>query len=58
MLAAWDNDILEVINLLLDNDADGSLKGNGGKTVFDYAKENEKVNGTEAYWRLNDGQFE
>ncbi|MFW6025874.1 MAG: ankyrin repeat domain-containing protein [Candidatus Woesearchaeota archaeon] len=48
----------EVINVLLNNGADGSIKCEKGKMAFDYAKDNKGLKGTDAYWRLNDAQYE
>ena len=28
-----------------------------GKTPFDYAKDNEALRGTDAYWRLDEARF-
>ena len=47
-----------VIEALLDAGADPTLRDEDGKIPFDYAKDNEALKGTEAYWRLNDGRFE
>lgn len=47
-----------VIEALLDAGADAALRDEAGKVPFDYAKDNEALRGTEAYWRLNDGRFE
>jgi ankyrin repeat protein len=58
MYAARSNNNLEVINLLLNNGADGSLESNNGKTAFDHAKDNEYLKGTDAYWELNEAQYE
>ena len=48
----------EVIDVLLDNGADGTLESDIGKTAFDYAEENSFIKDTDAYWRLNDAQYE
>ena len=47
----------DVIMLLLDNNADGKLKGADGKTPFQSAKGNPNLKGTKAYWALNDAQY-
>ena len=47
-----------VIEALLDGGADAALRDEGGNVPFDYAKDNEALKGTDAYWRLNDGRFE
>lgn len=58
MWAAGHNPNPEVIELLLDAGADGTLKDSRGKTAFDHAKEqNEALVGTDVYWRLNDARF-
>jgi len=43
---------------LIDNDADLDIQDNTGKKAFEYAKENENLKGTEAYWTLSDHSFE
>jgi ankyrin repeat protein len=47
----------EVVVALIKAGADGSLKDASGKTAFEDLNENSKVKGTEAYWMLNDAQF-
>jgi len=37
--------------------ADGRSKDEDGKTPYDYAKENEELAGTKAYWRLNETRY-
>ena len=32
-------------------------KDKDGKTALDYAKKNEALKGTDAYWKLNDASF-
>ena len=44
----------ENIQTLLDTGADDSLVDNYGKTAFDRAKNNNAIEGTDAYWRLHD----
>lgn len=46
------NNSPENITTLLDTGAKAKVRDNTGKTVFDYAKENEYIQGTDAYWRL------
>ncbi len=41
-----------VIALLLDRGADPKLRSKEGKLPVDYAAENEKLQGTDVYWRL------
>ena len=43
---------------LLDAGADGGAKNDKNETPFDLAKLNEKPKGTDAYWRLNDAQYD
>ena len=38
--------------------ASGSVKNSDGKTPFDLAVKNELIKGTDAYWKLNDAQYE
>ncbi len=47
----------ENIAALLEAGASGSVKDDDGKTPFDYAQDNDKVEGTTAYWALNDAQY-
>jgi hypothetical protein len=42
---------------LLEAGASGGVKDKKGKTPFDYARGNDKVEGTAAYWALNDAQY-
>ncbi len=56
--AAFINRTPSAIEALLDAGADPALRDEDGKVPFDYAKDNEALKGTEAYWRLNDGRFE
>ena len=47
-----------VIAVLLDAGADPKVLDNDGKLPFDYAEDNEKIKGTNAYWKLNDARFQ
>lgn len=47
----------ESVTILLNAGADGSLKDEYGKTPFDLAIDNGKLNGSNAYWALNDARF-
>ena len=38
--------------------ANPGARDDNGKTPFDYAKENEALKGTDAYWLLNEARFE
>ena len=46
-----------IIVALLKAGADGAARDKGGKTPFDLAKDNGKLNGTEAYRLLNEAQY-
>ena len=52
MWAASKNENPEVIITLLKAGADGKAKDNEVKTAFDYAQDNEKLKGTDAYRQL------
>ena len=56
-LAAFDGTPDKVL-ALLDAGADGRAKNDDNETPFDRAKDNEKLKGTDAYWRLNDAQYD
>lgn len=47
-----------MVIILLDAGADPKAKTNDSKTAFDLIQENKKLKGTDAYWRLNDLQYE
>ena len=47
-----------VIVALIEGGADPGARNDDGKTPFDYAKENEALKGTDAYWLLNEARFE
>ena len=47
-----------VILALLDAGADTAARSGDGNTPWDYAKDNEVLRKTDAYWRLNEGRFE
>lgn len=47
----------EVVELLLDHHADGMAFNGDQKTAFDFARENQHLKGSNAYWRLNDAKF-
>lgn len=57
MYAAEDNQNPDVITILLKAGADAKAKDKVGRTAFDYAKDNEKLKGADAYWKLNDAQY-
>jgi len=48
----------EAIETLLKAGANVKAKDKKGKTAIDYAKENEKIYKTKAYWKLNDALYE
>ena len=47
-----------IIETLLEAGANAKAKDKEGKTAIDYAKENEKIYKTKAYWKLNDALYE
>jgi len=49
--------VQEVIPLLIESGADGLIKNSEGKKAIDFAKENEGLIETEAYWALMDVSF-
>ncbi|MBO46365.1 MAG: hypothetical protein CMJ96_05645 [Planctomycetes bacterium] len=57
MFAAVGNSSPEVITALLKAGANAKTKSKTGKTALDYAKENEKIYKTKAYWELNDAFY-
>ena len=57
-VAAFKNDNPSVIAALLAAGADPGARDDADKTPFDYAKDNEALKGTDAYWLLNEGRFE
>ena len=56
--AAGKNDNPSVILALIEGGADPGARDDAGRTPFDYAKDNEVLKGTEAYWLLNEARFE
>ncbi len=52
------SDIPAIVEMLLDAGADPKTKDGSGKTPWDLAQKNSALKGTNAYWRLNDGQFQ
>ena len=55
--AAWLNRNPAVVALLLDRGADATLRDKDGKVPVEIAAENEALQGTDVYWRLNDARF-
>ena len=47
----------EAVAALIAADADPNARDNAGKLPVDYARDNEKLKGTDAYWKLNDARF-
>jgi ankyrin repeat protein len=56
MFAAVHNPNPEVVSTLLEVGADAMAKNREGKTACDYAKDNMKLKGTDAYKALSDAQ--
>ena len=56
--AAMFNSNPSVIKALIEAGANPGARDDAGKVPFDYAKENEALKGTDAYWLLSDGRFE
>ncbi|GHS97345.1 hypothetical protein AGMMS50276_17250 [Synergistales bacterium] len=54
MLAAWRNPNPAVVSLLLNNGADAYIKAGDGKRAIDYARENNRLKGTEALRQLEE----
>ena len=48
----------DTIMVLIQNGARLDIRDNTGKTAFDYARENEDLTGTDAYWTLSDQSFQ
>ena len=47
-----------VVAGLLDAGADPNTRDNDGKLPFDYARDNKRLRGTDACWKLNAARFE
>ena len=43
----------KIIQILLDNQANPTLRSTEGKTAFDYAMKNNNLAHDETYWALN-----
>ena len=50
-------EVLDVMRCL-QTGADPKARDEWGKLPFDYARNNEKLKGTDAYWKLNDARFQ
>ena len=48
----------EICSILIEAGADVNAKDNYGKKAIDYAKENDALKDTDAYWKLHDASFE
>ena len=57
-LAAGHNANAGVIEALLDAGANAALRDGLNRTPWDLAKDNEPINRTDAYWRLNEARFD
>lgn len=56
MMAAYSNRNPAVVVALLAAGADPRLRSNGGRTAFDYARDNDSLRGTEALVTLRAGR--
>ena len=54
--AYWDRS--KSVKILLEAGADPNARNNDGQLPFDYASTNERLTGTDAYWKLNDARFQ
>ncbi len=45
------------VRVLLGAGADPKALDNSDELPFDYARDNEKLQGTDAYWKLNEARF-
>ena len=57
MYAAYNNENAEVVQVLLDAGADATASNEDGETAWDLIQENEALEGSPAYWALNDLRF-
>ena len=47
----------KTVTALLEAGADPKARDNSDELPFDYARDNEKLQGTDAYWKLNEARF-
>ena len=47
----------ETVTALLEAGADPKARDNSDELPFDYARDNENLQGTDAYWKLNEARF-
>ena len=57
MLAARNNENAAVVQALLDAGADATATNEDGETAWDLIQENDALEGSPAYWALNDLRF-
>ena len=55
--SAWSNENAVVVQVLLDAGADATATNEDGETAWDLIQENEALEGSPAYWALNDLRF-
>ena len=48
----------ETVTALLEARADPKARNDYGRLPFDHARDNERLQGTDAYWKLNDARFQ
>jgi len=48
----------DIVEKLLDRGADPTIRNEADEAAWDYIDENEALEGSEAYWRLNDYRYE
>ena len=58
LAAAGFNSNPSMITALIEGGADPGARDDARGTPFDYAKDNDALKGTDAYWLLNEARFE